>query len=286
VRRDVTYATTTNGPLTLDVYRSAGARAPSPVLIFLHGGGWIMGSKHDALPEVYRAPSYGDRTWPSMLPYVRRGTRRRQSRLPAGRRRFRARRPWTIAGTRSSGWERMGRSTGSIRGVSSPSAPPAGGHLALMTAFDADSRVRVRGAIDLYGITDVPPLLATPDVRPWASEWIGNGADAQALARRMSPLSLVRAGLPPVLIVHSDADAVVPYDQAERLAGALRAAGVSVDLVTLPGGLHGFLTSREHARLEESVLAFLGRVGLLEEPANAAGSPKHEDGDRQRQQAR
>jgi hypothetical protein len=63
---------------------------------------------------------------------------------------------------------------------------------------------------------------------------------------------------------------------------------VSVHLVTLRGGLHGFLTSREHARLEESVLAFLGRVGVLEERANASGdgSPKHEDGDRQRQQAR
>jgi acetyl esterase/lipase len=164
----------------------------------------------------------------------------------------------------------------------------AGGHLALMMAFAPESRDRVRGAIDLYGITDVPPLLATPDVRPWATEWIGKGADAQALARRMSPLSLVRAGLPPVLIVHSDADAVVPYDQAERLARALRAAGVSVDLVTLPGGLHGFLTSSEHARLEENVLAFLGRVAVLSERASASGdaSPQNQNGGSQRQQAR
>jgi len=285
VRRDVTYATTTNGPLTLDVYRSAGARAPSPVLIFLHGGGWIMGSKHDALPEVYRAPSYGDRTWPSMLPYLRRGL---AVVSPDYRLAGVASAPAAVDDCRHA-LEWVG-AHGSEHGLDPRRVvtigASAGGHLALMTAFDADSRVRVRGAIDLYGITDVPPLLATPDARPWASKWIGNGADAQALARRMSPLSLVRAGLPPVLIVHSDADAVVPYDQAERLAGALRAAGVSVDLVTLPGGLHGFLTSSEQARLEESVLAFLERVGLLAEPAKAAGSPKHEDGDRQRQQAR
>ena len=50
-----------------------------------------------------------------------------------------------------------------------------------------------------------------------ATDWIGKRADAQDMARRMSPLTLVRAGLPPVLIVHSDVDAVVPYDQAERL---------------------------------------------------------------------
>src|SRR6185369_6697754 len=73
VRRDVTYATAPSGPLTLDVYRPAGARAPSPVLLFFHGGGWIMGSKHDALPEAHPAPPHGERTWPSMLPYLRRG---------------------------------------------------------------------------------------------------------------------------------------------------------------------------------------------------------------------
>ena len=57
VRRDVTYATAPSGPLTLDVYRSASAGAPSPVLLFFHGGGWIMGSKHDALPEAHASKS-------------------------------------------------------------------------------------------------------------------------------------------------------------------------------------------------------------------------------------
>jgi dipeptidyl aminopeptidase/acylaminoacyl peptidase len=123
----------------------------------------------------------------------------------------------------------------------------------------------VRGAIDLYGITDVPPLLDTPDLRPWATDWIGKRPDARDMARRMSPLTLVRAGLPPVLIVHSDADTVVPYDQAERLVRALRDAGVSVELLTLPGAVHGFLTPGEHARLERSVLDLLDRVGLLAE---------------------
>ena len=54
VRRDVTYATAPSGPLTLDVYRPAGARAPSPVLLFFHGGGWIMGSKTRRAPEAIR----------------------------------------------------------------------------------------------------------------------------------------------------------------------------------------------------------------------------------------
>ena len=40
-----------------------------PVLLFFPGGGWIAGSKRDALPEVYLGPvQAGDRRWPSMLP--------------------------------------------------------------------------------------------------------------------------------------------------------------------------------------------------------------------------
>ena len=284
VRRDVTYATPPSGPLTLDVYRPAEARGASPVLLFFHGGGWVMGSKLDALPEAYPAPRYGERTWPSMLPYLRRGLAvvsvdyrlAHVAAAPAAVEDSRRALAWVAEHGAEYGLDPQRLVT---IGAS------AGGHLALMVGFAPESRVR--GAIDLYGITDVPPLLATPDVRPWATEWIGTGADAQALARRMSPLTLVRAALPPVLIVHSDADAVVPYDQAERLAVALRNAGVSVDLVTLPGGVHGFLTPGEHQRLEQSVLEFLGRVGLLAETAREAGGPSPEQkSGAQQQQAR
>ena len=278
VRRDVTYATPASGPLTLDVYRPADARAPSPVLLFFHGGGWIMGSKLDALPEAYPAPRYADRTWPSMLPYVHRGLAvvsveyrlAHTAPAPAAVDDSRQALAWVAAHGAEYGLDPQ-------RVVTIGAS--AGGHLALMVAFGTEGTQGVRGAIDLYGITDVPPLLDTPDVRPWATEWIGKQADARDLARRMSPLALVRAGLPPVLIVHSDADAVVPYDQAERLARALRAAGVSVELLTLPGAVHGFLTVSEHARLERAVLDFLERVGLLAKPGQA--SPRQESGGQQ-----
>jgi len=283
VRRDVTYATPPTGALRLDVYRSADARGASPVLLFFHGGGWIMGSKRDAFPEAHPAPRSAERSWPSMLPYVRRGLAvvsvdYRLARVAAA--------PAAVDDSRQAlAWvAEHGAEYGLDPQRVVTIGASAGGHLALMVAFAPESPVRVRGTIDLYGITDVPPLLATADVHPWATEWIGTATDASDLARRMSPLTLVRPGLPPVLIVHSDVDAVVPYDQAERLAGALRSAGVSVDLVTLPGGEHGFLTPAEHERVERSVLEFLGRVGVLPEPGGAR-SPE-EKGRTQDQQCR
>jgi dipeptidyl aminopeptidase/acylaminoacyl peptidase len=60
------------------------------------------------------------------------------------------------------------------------------------------------------------------------------------LARQLSPMMYLRKGLPPVLAIHGDADPTVPYDQSVRLAKALKAAGDDAELITVPGGKHGF----------------------------------------------
>jgi acetyl esterase/lipase len=267
VHRDVTYATTAHGPLRLDVYKPAEAHGPRPVLLFLHGGGWIVGSRSDALPDVYPAPSYPDRRWPSMLPYVRRGLAlvsldyRLAAEAPA---------PAAVEDCRR-GFDWISRH-GADYGLDPTRVvtigASAGGHLALMVAFTNGGRAehgpgRVIGAVDLYGITDVPPLLEPPTQRSWARDWIGSAPDAAARARAVSPLRLVRAGLPPVLIAHSLADDVVPYDQGRRLAEALRAAGVGVELLTFPTAVHGFFTPAELAQLEDAIMRFLARVGVL-----------------------
>ena len=62
---------------------------------------------------------------------------------------------------------------------------------------------------------------------------------ARALLREASPIRHVRAGLPPFLLVHGSADMSVPYEQSPRFQKALREAGVSCELVTIPDGTHG-----------------------------------------------
>ena len=53
-----------------------------------------------------------------------------------------------------------------------------------------------------------------------------------------SPVTHVRAGAPPFLIVHGTRDETVPYDQAERLHRALRAVGANSRLLPIAGGHH------------------------------------------------
>ena len=55
---------------------------------------------------------------------------------------------------------------------------------------------------------------------------MGSQTYAAAIAKRVSPLTYVRPGLPHVFSVHGDQDAVVPYEDSVRLHQALTAVGV------------------------------------------------------------
>jgi len=62
----------------------------------------------------------------------------------------------------------------------------------------------------------------------------------QELGREISPLYFVTSNLPPTLILHGDADKLVPIQQAESFVEKAKAVGATAQLVTKPGGLHGW----------------------------------------------
>jgi acetyl esterase/lipase len=54
----------------------------------------------------------------------------------------------------------------------------------------------------------------------------------------------------------------VPYDQGVSLHAALEEAGVSNQLVTVPGGGHGGFNNREMQRIYGIIQQFLGTLNL------------------------
>jgi dipeptidyl aminopeptidase/acylaminoacyl peptidase len=80
-------------------------------------------------------------------------------------------------------------------------------------------------------------------------------------------LRYVRAGLPPVLTIHGDADTVVPYSHAVRLHDALKNAGVPNRLLTIPGGKHGGFTRVETIRIYTAIREFLASHNLSGQPS-------------------
>jgi acetyl esterase/lipase len=136
----------------------------------------------------------------------------------------------------------------------------AGGHLAAMLGvtgdvkgFDVGSNLelssRVQAVVDLFGPTDFLQMDAhRPNAQAMAhetrdspeSQLVGGHIRAHPdRVARANPITYVTPDDPPFLIVHGDADVLVPHHQSVLLEAALRKAGVSVELVTIRGGLHG-----------------------------------------------
>jgi len=76
-------------------------------------------------------------------------------------------------------------------------------------------------------------------------------------------LTYVRAGGPPVLTVHGDADPVVPYTHGVRLKQTLDKAGVANELITVPGGRHGGFNRERTPTAYAAIQQFLTRQGLM-----------------------
>ena len=78
----------------------------------------------------------------------------------------------------------------------------------------------------------------------------------------MSPLTYVRAGLPPILSIQGDADPIVPYSQNVRLHDALAKAGATNELFTVPGAGHSNFNPEERTKIYLKIKDFLANNGL------------------------
>ncbi len=83
---------------------------------------------------------------------------------------------------------------------------------------------------------------AVSDVRAAVRHVKTNAADYGVEADRLGVYGGSAGGHldPPILLVHGDADELVPISNSEILAEALDAAGVEHDFVTIEGAGHGF----------------------------------------------
>jgi alpha-L-fucosidase 2 len=57
--------------------------------------------------------------------------------------------------------------------------------------------------------------------------------------REASPVSQIRKGMPPYLLIHGTKDATVSYDLSVEMCDKMRAAGNRCELFTVEGAGHG-----------------------------------------------
>jgi acetyl esterase/lipase len=261
VTPNITYATASGVECKLDVYRPAGSVSPVPIVIFIHGGGWVVGSKESAVLHV--------------VPYLEMGfavvnVEYRLAKValaPAAVEDVRRALRWVWVNAKTYAFD---TTKIIVTGGS------AGGHLALMcgmlspsagfdqtTGWDpAAVTPKVAAIVNWYGITDVADLLDGPNYQQYAAAWLGSLPNRTELAKAVSPLTYVRKDIPPVFTVHGDADPLVPYQHAVRLHEGLKKAGVKNEFVTIPGGRHGGFSRDQTIMIHRRIRTFLREVGI------------------------
>ena len=80
----------------------------------------------------------------------------------------------------------------------------------------------------------------TFDKKTKAFALITDEEERKAIGRRISPITHVSADDPPTLIIHGDADKLVPISQAEAIVARFKEVGVPVELVVKKGADHGW----------------------------------------------
>jgi len=255
---NVTYHVASNQENKLDLYVPRGATGPTPVLMYIHGGGWVGGTKESS---VLRILPYLEMGWAVANIEYRLGA---VARAPAAVEDGLCALRWVI---RNAGQYNLDTSRIVTTGNS------AGGHLALTTGMIPASagldrecpgpeELSVAAIINWYGITEVGDLLAGPNTKSYAVEWMGSLENRFEIAERVSPMTYVRAGLPPTLTIHGDADPTVPYQHAIALHEKLEELGVPNELHTVPGGRHGGFNREQTLAIFETIRRFLSQHGL------------------------
>jgi acetyl esterase/lipase len=144
---------------------------------------------------------------------------------------------WRIDGTRLGGMG--GSSGGHLIGLTAMLAAPG-------IAGDADPVNQQPATLQAIVLRAAPTDLVEMAKSNGVSGVVGfleaplsEAAANQQLYRQASPSTHIKAGAPPTLLVHGDADESVPFAQSEALEAKLKAAGVATRLVRVPGGAHG-----------------------------------------------
>src|SRR5438132_9543404 len=241
----------------LDVY-ALRSQTPMPTVIFIHGGGWVQGTKEgsvlSALPFI--AMGYSVVNVEYRLANV--------SLAPAAIEDCRCALRWVVAHAKDYNID-VDRIV--VAGAS------AGGHLALTTGmlttaagFDrlcqGPAEPKVAAIVNFFGIADVADLLDGPNKKPFPEtwpytvQWLGNQTNRMELAKAASPLSYVRASVPPIITIHGDADTLVPYGHSVRLQEALQKVGVPHELGRIPGGGHGNFAADQSQRGYDAIATF------------------------------
>jgi acetyl esterase/lipase len=227
-----------------------------PLVVFIHGGGWLSGSKTDGLGVIQLLASTGDYVTATI------GYRLTQEAgWPAQIFDCKAAIRFLRANADTYGIDPdhigvMGMSAGgqlvSMLGTSG-GEPSVEGTLGKFPKVSS----RVQCVVNFFGPTDFLTFFGadtSPDkarADQMVSQLLGKeDAEIKANAKSASAVTWISKDDPPFLTAHGTKDTLVPFAQAEEIDGLLKKEGVESHLIAMQGGGHGFASDDLNKRIK------------------------------------
>jgi len=251
VPRDLEYIAEGHARNRLDLYLPARADRPLPIVVWIHGGAWLAGSKEGCPAVPFVAKGYAVASINYRLS--------QHAVFPAQIEDCKAALRWLRANAEK--YHLDPKHVG-VWGAS------AGGYLVALLGTSGDMKKlegkggnldqssRVQCVVDWFGPTDFTRMGGSHDDAnaPEARLIGGPVQENKEKAAKANPITYVSKNSAPFLIMHGEQDNVVPISQSELLDEALRKAGVECTFVRIPGNGHGgpgFASPENRKRIEE-----------------------------------
>ena len=237
---DVVFAEVDGQSLRLDLYQPESTKTPRSAAVFVHGGGWSAGDKSNFRRQAARLAAAGFvtvsinyRLAPGVL-------------FPVPLHDCKAAVRWLRAHSPDYGIdpERIAAVGGSAGGqlvalLATTAGQPAYEGTVGVTGVSS----RVAAVVAFNPVVDLVPLGtgANAEGREISVRYLGcEPAANPARWAEASPVNHVAPGVVPFLILHGDADQLVPYVSSVKMVQLLQAAGGRAELSTVTGARHGF----------------------------------------------
>ena len=266
VEENVVFGSGGGRGLHCDVYSPPEDGAGRAAVLLLHGGGWMQGDRSQLKGYAIQLARFGfvcvcseyrlsqESSWPAQINDVKAAMR------------------WLRANA-----TRLGVDEQRI----CVSGNSAGAHLALMLAGTEDGQLEGEGGHAAASsrcaavVAIYPPTLlrvGQPDdaigrllgCDLLGRDMLGSNSSGRKVSRAIedeaSPLTYARADFPPTMLIHGNADTIVPASHSFEMYDALAKAGAAVELHIYDGVPHAFDSDAEFGRqVTELIALFLDR---------------------------
>lgn len=237
----------------MDIALPKNRTTTTPVVIFIHGGAWVMGNKGVFLQEIDKFANAGIACATINYRYASDISHHHHADLMLD-----IRKAIDFISSKSSEWQVAPDNFGLV-------GQSAGGHLSMMAAYTYNQDHKIKACVSWAGPVnfidkDQLDITGSHEVfKIYVGKSLNNAEDTLAY-KSCSPFWNVTTAVP-TLMIHGTKDIGVPYSNLPLFKNQLDAAGIKNSLITFDGGSHLWIGDNLNNARNYTLDWFLAELG-------------------------